>query len=170
MGLDMEALKAHLGVESERIEGPDEVCKSMIRHFVEVMEDPNPLYHDEEYAKTTKYGEIISPPYMAFCWAQDPLWPEVNRKINSMEQVIKLLSDAGYAAIVATQQSQDYYAPIRLGQRISYTVQVTDISEQKNTARGVGYFTNNLYKFYQGDTHVCDQNFKLLIFKPGQSN
>jgi len=33
-----------------------------IRHFVEALGDPNPLYTDAEYARQTRWGGIIAPP------------------------------------------------------------------------------------------------------------
>ena len=38
-----------------------EASKDGIKHFVEGIGDLNPLFVDEEYAKKTKYGKIISP-------------------------------------------------------------------------------------------------------------
>jgi len=39
-----------------------QVEKEAIRRFADSVEDYNPLYWDEEYAKKTKYGSIIAPP------------------------------------------------------------------------------------------------------------
>jgi len=39
-----------------------EIEKGMIERFVKAMEDPNPLWGDEEFAKKTPYGTIIAPP------------------------------------------------------------------------------------------------------------
>ena len=37
--------------------------KDAIRHFALGIGDPNSLWHDEEYAKKTRYGCIIAPPF-----------------------------------------------------------------------------------------------------------
>jgi acyl dehydratase len=44
--------------------GPEvyEVDKSMIRKFAEAIEDSNPLYHDEAYARKSRYGALLAPP------------------------------------------------------------------------------------------------------------
>ena len=39
-----EELKADVGREGERLVAADEVCKPMIRHWCEAMQDGNPLY------------------------------------------------------------------------------------------------------------------------------
>lgn len=33
-----------------------------IRHFVDGIGDPNPLYRDEEYARNTRYKSLVAPP------------------------------------------------------------------------------------------------------------
>ncbi len=53
-------MKAQIGVES----GPStyEIERSSIRRWAEAIGDTNPLYHDEEYAKSKGYRSIIAPP------------------------------------------------------------------------------------------------------------
>jgi acyl dehydratase len=38
--------------------------KDLIRRYVQVLGDDNPLWVDEEYAKKTRYGRIIAPPFI----------------------------------------------------------------------------------------------------------
>lgn len=158
-------LESWLGVESDPIEGMDEVCKPMIRHWCEVMEDTNPLYSDEGFAKTTKYQGVIAPPMQVQVYTMPPLWPEVEQP-KSMEGVLKLLEREGFTSIVATDQEQEYFAPMKPGDKISYALSVNDISSKKQTARGPGYFVTFLYTFLnQRDDLVCKQTFKILVYK-----
>ena len=39
-----------------------DVTKKDIRRFAQAIDDSNPLYCDEEYAKNTKFKSIIAPP------------------------------------------------------------------------------------------------------------
>jgi acyl dehydratase len=41
-----------------------EIEKEPIRRWAESIGDPNPLYHDEAYAKKTRHGAMITPPGM----------------------------------------------------------------------------------------------------------
>lgn len=41
---------------------PFELTKDIIATFAEMMGETNPLYFDEEYAKSTPYGGIVAPP------------------------------------------------------------------------------------------------------------
>ena len=57
-----EEMRSLLGVESEP--SVYEIQKEPIRRWAEAIGDPNPLYHDEEYAKKSRRAGIIAPPGM----------------------------------------------------------------------------------------------------------
>jgi hypothetical protein len=66
------AVGSLIGVESDPVEGPDEVSKPMVRQWCEMVKDANPLYTYDEYAKDSEFGEVISPPVMATTWTMPP--------------------------------------------------------------------------------------------------
>ncbi|MEK3935153.1 MaoC family dehydratase N-terminal domain-containing protein [Sporosarcina sp. FSL W7-1349] len=165
MAIAEELIKEHLKIESEKTEGPDAVCEQMIRHWCEVMQESNPLYVDEAYAASSKHGGIIAPPMQVQVYTMSPLWPEPARKKNPMEELVELLDNNGYTSIVATEQVQEYFEPMKLGDRISYTISVDYVSPEKQTVRGPGYFVTFLYKFTnQRDELVCKQSFTILAY------
>jgi acyl dehydratase len=45
---------------------------SQIRLFAEAIGDPNPLYYDEDYARSTRWGGVIAPPTL-LCMIFAPL-------------------------------------------------------------------------------------------------
>jgi len=55
-----EELRNLVGVESEP--RSFEVEKGAIRKFAQAVDDPNPLWWDEEHARKSRYGSIIAPP------------------------------------------------------------------------------------------------------------
>lgn len=63
-----EEAKAILGKESSHIY---EVTKRDIKRFAQAIGDDNPLYYDEQYAKTTRYEGIIAPPLFCHSCAFD---------------------------------------------------------------------------------------------------
>lgn len=167
MTLTTEMIEAHIGIKSHKIAGLDEVCKPMIRHWCEVMEDTNPLYTDEAYAKASEYGGIIAPPTQVQVYTMNPLWPKTEREPNEMEKLVALFKQHGYTAIVATEQVQEYGVPMHLGDCISYQIEVSSVSPQKQTARGLGYFATFLYTYTnQRDEIVCKQSFTILVYQP----
>lgn len=44
-------------------------CADLIRHYADAIGDTNPLWRNEEYAKSTKYGRILAPPRFLDCIA-----------------------------------------------------------------------------------------------------
>ena len=59
-----DAVKALIGVSAEKVEAssPWGIEREGLRIFCNAIMDPDPRYWDDEFAKTTKFGGIITPP------------------------------------------------------------------------------------------------------------
>jgi acyl dehydratase len=56
-------VKAVIGATGEKRQASLwEIEKEGLRRFTQAIMDPDPRYWDEEFAKTTKFGEIVTPP------------------------------------------------------------------------------------------------------------
>jgi N-terminal half of MaoC dehydratase len=57
-------VKAIIGTSAERIEASSSwgIEREGLRRFTQAIMDPDPLYWDDAYAKTTRYGQVITPP------------------------------------------------------------------------------------------------------------
>lgn len=163
-----EELKADIGREGERLVAEDEVCKPMIRHWCEAMQDGNPLYNDEEYASKSKYGGVIAPPQMILTWTMPPLWPPVERPPHPFEQFLKKMDEAGFYGILITNVAQKYLKPLYPGDRINFTYKVTDVSPEKKTSLGAGHFITATFIFnnQKGET-VGTQSLTVLKYRIG---
>lgn len=161
-----EKVLAMVGQEAGPFEAPDEVNKPMIRHWCEAMQDGNPLYSDEEYARQGRHGGVVAPPQMvqAFCMA--PLWPR--RAMNDPQgNAVQMMMAAGFSGVVATTTSQEYFKPLLLGDRLSYTIKFVSVSPEKATRLGTGHFLTSEYTYRnQNGEVVCVQPFTVLMFKP----
>jgi acyl dehydratase len=62
--LSEEAL-SFIGFESEPVTAPYPLTADTLRRFAQAVMDPSPIYYDDDYAKTTRYGEVVA----------SPLWP-----------------------------------------------------------------------------------------------
>lgn len=169
MGIELsEELKALIGQEGKPRQAADEVCKAMIRHWCEAMQDGNPLYTDEEYARKSKYGSIISPPAMLLTWTMPPLWPPRQDPPHPFEQLLDKLDKAGFYGILVTNVAQKYNRPVVPGDRITFTYRVTDMSPEKKTSIGTGHFVTAGFTFtnQKGET-VGTQSFTVLKYRFG---
>ena len=58
-----EEVKAVIGATAERVEASLwGIEREGLRRFTQAIMDPDPRYWDEDFAKTTKFGEIVTPP------------------------------------------------------------------------------------------------------------
>jgi acyl dehydratase len=60
-------LKGMIGHE-ETYTDEFEIEKGMCKRFAVATGDPNPIYHDEDFAKSTPQGGILAPPTLLFEW------------------------------------------------------------------------------------------------------
>ncbi len=163
-----EELKAVVGVEDAPRVALDEVCKPMIRHWCAAMEDGNPLYTDEEYAKNSKHGGVVAPPHMLLTWTMPPLWPASEYPPHPFEKFLAKLDEAEYLGIVVTNVTQKFLLPVRPGDLLSYTYKVTDLSEEKTTGVGKGFFVTTTFEFTnQKEEAVGQLSFTVLKYKIG---
>lgn len=91
-----------------------EIEKGAIKKFAKAIDDPNPLWQDEAYAKNTKWGDIIAPPtFVAFCKTD---MPELNLPLKRL---------------LHGEDEIEYYQPIRPGDTISSVCKVVNIYEKQ---------------------------------------
>jgi len=174
--LDYSKVEPFIGKSSPLHDPHDEVTQSDIRHWCEVMQDPNPLYSDEELARKSKYGGIIAPPAMVQTWSLDDMHDALQRFVHANQpfkedphnQLFDLLDSEGYNGVVATAQEQTYLKPIRPGDVIRSKITVARVSKYDHfTRQGLGRYVDILYTFVnQHDEEVCVESFRVLKYKP----
>jgi acyl dehydratase len=140
-------LKDILGKEGPVVTAVDEVCRPMIRHWCEAMQDGNLLYTDEDYARKSKHGGIIAPPTMLLSWSMVPMWPEKEPPSGPLDQVLAKLDAAGFPQIMITSTTQRYHRPVFPGDRVSFTYRVDSVSPVKKTVLGTGHFVATTFTY-----------------------
>jgi len=150
-----------VGAESSSMRALDKVSKSDIRHWCEVLGDADP-----DYNKKIAAGEKTAPPAMIMVWAQPPLWPP-KAAAEPHEKLLKMLDDAGYDGTAGIALEQEFKAPVRIGDRLSYKVKVAGLSKgEEQTKMGKGYVVDLHYTFVDGSGKpVSTQKYKVLKFR-----
>jgi len=153
-------LRKYIGrVSSGFVEAVDEVNKPMIRIWCEMVEDSNPLYTDEEYARKSEYGGIISPPAMLMTWGLLPEWPV--SEIPS--HVLMDLPLEDFPINLSVGCTEEYFLPIHPGDRLHYNTKLDDISSLKRTRLGVGHFITYTYYYYNQHNELVATNRHVLF-------
>jgi uncharacterized OB-fold protein/acyl dehydratase len=151
--------------------GADAVNAPMIRHWCEAMGDRNAIYTDPELAKRSVHGGIVAPPTMLQAWILRGFAMAVESDpLDKQQELHRLLTEHGYASVVATNCEQGYTRYLKPGDRIEAETIVESISEEKATALGIGYFidTRTAFRDQNGDD-VGWMTFRVLKFIPEQT-
>jgi uncharacterized protein len=149
----------------------------MIRHWVEAMGDLNPVYVDDAAAREAGFPGIIAPPTMLQAWIMRGLRASLDTERarangeaggdSPSDRLMRLLDEAGFTSVVATNCDQHYERPLVPGDEIEVASIIDSVSGEKATGLGVGHFLTTRLEFT--DQHgelVATMLFRILKFRP----
>ncbi len=106
-----------------------EVDKGAIKRFAHAIDDSNPLYLDDEYARNSVYGSIVAPPGF-FGWPTR--WTGSMPAISKLAQtLVAALSTAGYSRLLDGGIEYEFFFPIRAGDTLAALPRVSRVSERE---------------------------------------
>ena len=144
-----------------------EVEKEVIRRFADAVDDSNPLYWDEEYAKKSRYGSIIAPPgFISSSWfsGRPTKWPKRGETTSEARRQLRdALSKAGYSNPGAIDAGIEYefFRPVRAGDTITVSSMIKDIIEREGKTGKMAFITT--------ETTYTNQNGDLVAKARGTS-
>lgn len=159
----LEALRSQLGASGTPLVARDPVNMSTVRNWCDAMSEGNPRFLDP--------ADPTAPPAMLNVWTmpglimgqqaqRDPKEPSVG--------VYHLLEERGFVSVVATNSEQVYNRELKVGERLTETKTLVDVSEKKATGLGVGHFVTTESAFHTDDgEHVGSLFFRILKFQGG---
>lgn len=162
MGINYSEVQNHVGKESEAIMAIDKVSKSDIRHWCELIDQDDTPYTEINWEEKTV------PPAMLMVWTMPPLWsPESKAPTAPHELALKVIDDAGYDGAIGIALDQEIFAPVKVDDRLSYTVKLNGVSsDEVQTNMGKGYQVDLEYKISnQTGKMISKQNYSLFKFK-----
>ena len=172
----MAPIRAEIGKECGKLFAWDPVNAPMIRHWCEAMGVTNPVYTDALAAEASVHGEQVAPPAMLQAWILAGLnkkHPPASTQDNPYK-VLSMFEEQGFPAVVAVNTELTFARYLRMDERLYYTSTITDISEEKATGLGLGYFVTQMQQYYSvaedggKDEHVGSMMFRLFKFKSTQ--
>jgi acyl dehydratase len=153
-------------------DAPDAVNVPMIRHWVDALDDRNPVYLDADTASVTRHGGIVAPPAMLQAWTMPrPKIEGIAERGGAPGEIptdnpIPLLDEAGYVGTLATNSELEFLRYLKPGDQLHTTTAVESISTRKTTSLGRGYFLTWITTYTCGEEVVGRQLFRIFKFDP----
>lgn len=151
------------------VTGRDPVNEPMIRQWCDAMGEKHPAYLDAEAARQTVHGEIVAPPTMLQAWVMEgwEMHEGYDEPKNEQHRLHKLLADNGYTGVLGTNTEENYTRYLKLGESVKALTVIDEISEEKATGAGIGYFITTKTTFENQDGEdLGSMSFRVLRFKP----
>ncbi|MFJ5986761.1 bifunctional MaoC family dehydratase N-terminal/OB-fold nucleic acid binding domain-containing protein [Lentzea sp. NPDC092896] len=131
----------------------DLVNQPMINNWLEAIGDEHPGY------------DGIAPPAMVQVWTMAGL--KGQRTLDDpLGAMMTILDEAGYTSVVATNSDQTYHRYLKVGEHLSVTTSLEDVTGPKRTGLGEGWFVTTRSTWWVGDEAVAEMRFRVLKFKP----
>jgi len=153
---------------------PEAVNLPMIRHWVDALDDRNPIYLDEELASTTRFGGLVAPPAMLQTWTMPrPRIEGIAERGGApsemtSENIVTALDEAGYVGTLATNSELEFHRYLRPGDHLRTTNALESISSRKRTVLGLGYFVTWITTYTDDEDEIVGrQLFRIFKFDPG---
>ena len=153
-----------LSVPNEKEVSDVECSEYLIRHWLETVEDANPLYNDRAYAQSRGFKDIIAQPGMNICTLVLPYrWPmkEFHKTRQLLHFELKDLLEQPVG--ILANYEMFFHRPVEIGDRLSTTGRLVEISEYKRTRLGAGYFTRLETSYYNQRDELVSQAFTNLF-------
>jgi len=116
--------------------GINEVERGAIRRYADAVGNPNPLYSDVEYARNSRYGEVICPPGF-FGW---PMKASTGA-VEVMAPVFSALFKAGLVRILDGGVASEFFLPLRAGDTLAWYARFVDAREREGKTGKMVFLT-----------------------------
>ncbi len=169
-----ERLQAFVGtLLGQPATAPDPVNLPMIRHWVDALDDRNPVYLDEEVAASSRFGGVVAPPAMLQAWTMPrPRIEGIAERGGAPDEivgdnVVTVLDEAGYVGTLATNSELDFERYLKPGDHLKTSTLMESISKRKTTSLGQGYFVTWVTTYTAGEDEIVGrQLFRIFKFDP----
>lgn len=131
----------------------DPVNLPMINNWLEAIGDRHPGYTE------------VAPPAMVQVWTMGGLHGQRTTD-DPLGAMMGILDEAGFTSVVATNSDQTYHRYLKVGEHVSVTTMLEDVTGPKKTALGEGWFVTTRSTWYVGDEPVAEMRFRVLKFRP----
>jgi acyl dehydratase len=115
----LEEARKMIGRETETRTAEYPVEYESLRRYCMMVDDANPLFTSPEYARQTKYGEVIAPPFVPFGIMPGEL------------SAAEIIPERPGPFLINMSQDWEWMKPIKVGDRLSYKLRLADVFMKK---------------------------------------
>jgi len=140
-----------VGATSERFSSAEPINRSRIQFFASLIEDSNPSFWDEGFAKR-QWGGFYAPLGMLRVWRLKPLWhPGQDDHLGSVTYPTDVPLPARFDNVINIRTTETSHRPALAGTRLHWQAELLDVTEQKSTGLGDGHFITTRTVFTNDD-------------------
>jgi len=166
---ELEFLEAMRRSPASIVKAWDPVNAPMVRQWCEVIGIDNPLYLDEAAAQRGPHGALVAPAAMLHSWTM----PGYLNQYSSGEEMNNQhgFEANGFPGVVATNFQYIYDRYPHMGELLTRSSTLANISDLKKTKLGEGYFMTQS-DVYTGDggRRVGEVRLSAFFFRPSQTD
>lgn len=161
MALLSAAVKAWIGREVH-YPAAEELGRASIRYFARALDDDNPLYRDDAFAREQGYESLVAPPTLVVetCQYADRV-PDENGYVGHHWD----LPVTG-CRMIRAGNAYEFIRPVLPSDRISVTWTLEDIVERTSSKGGGLLFVTSVARHYDGDGELLAVNRETLVYQP----
>ena len=125
------------------------VSEAQIWQWCSVIDDKNPLFTNIEYRRQNNINSILAPPSMMQMWTMRDINDDYAPGSTSQSpyKVFDDMIELGYESNVAVSYDISFERYLTLGERPLHYTSIVNISEQKKTTLGLGYFVTERVEY-----------------------
>jgi len=160
-----EDAKAMIGTKGEIAEAEVTVDWAMIKYYGAMVEDANPSYWDADFAQK-HWGGILAPPGMLMTWYFPIPWrPNGKPTFPGLAPKVPLPG----ANMLNQSTESEFFAPIRVGERLSFYDEVVNVSPEKRAGVGPGHFVSTTMTFLNAEgVKVATNSLTVFRYSPAE--
>ena len=136
-------------------------------------DDHNPVYLDPEAAKASPFGEVVAPPMMLQTWTfPTPVIEGIGERggaptPSTETSPLTVFDEAGFTGTLASNSEFEIERYLRVGDTVTAETTLDEVSEEKQTRLGSGFFVTWLTTYTDQDGAVVGrQRFRVFKFRP----
>ena len=150
------------------VRGRFPVDLSSIGRWCDAVGDANPIFRDAAMARELGFAGIPAPPAMLDTWTAVgfDLQQQIPRPNDAATGLLEVFREQGYGSVLATNCDQAYHRYLTVGDHPNCVETVADISAEKTTGVGVGYFVT-VQRSYRDDggVELATMDYRRFYFR-----